>query len=566
MALSACDLDVKAASVALRAERAKLTAAEVAVKAAKLRVDLAKLNRDLTKECRLLKTLQQAHENCGSGAAPSQPADQELKESTPDEEVALAEQRLAAVRDQEQQAKQEVAAARNQVLDLQRQTEEQQRLILDTILQQADLRSAHRECLMTPQHPYEATWQEERLRLSAKAMRHKAGLAPFLSKLTMAPCLRSLTVCLDEPRYGEPLPALPLLLHAVEKAPARIKELSLTFGKLCKDVAFALMELTQLHLERLEVRLLDFGFDLADEDLSRLWRVLDGSNIKSLALSSEQLVRGVAYPFPASKLRLERLDVGAVGESRRSGTVLVPLLQAARGTLRAVHLPRGLRQDERGPVFKALEECRCLEEASVPCYQDIARLRSCAKVKSLHLHCVDAAWSGVRQTDEAVKLLSLRSVSGRLSALSLHAFSEEKDRGLFQALVSLRRLRNLTLDCMEFSVLRNLAEALPWLEELHLLRGFYLDPEVLPKIKPALLPNLTLLELDCCELDDDEECESWQDAVFDLRMAFHKVNPDFVLKDSTRYFVLESTYASEDSDVDSGDQGDGSDCQDMQFD
>lgn len=255
--------------------------------------------------------------------------------------------------------------------------------------------------------------------------------------------------------------------------------------------------------------------------------------------------------------------------------MLGPLLGAASSTLRVVQLPSTLRDDDRGPVLRALAECPNLEEASVPCYEDVVGLQSCAKLERLAVQCVDKRWSqlSTASAKAAVELLGLRNIKDRLRGLSLASFNEDRDKAVIGAVSSLKNLRSLSLNTnIKLPALERLLSALPCLEELHLLRGFVLTSEVIHKITPALVPKLRLLELDCddneseCDCSDDDYLglgyglgcglphAGWRPGVqMTVKRAFKTVNPDLTLIVAPSTTEEKKSCSSVGSDVESDD-------------
>lgn len=578
------DLDVQTARVKLRTERAKLKAGAKAVRAAEMQLVFAKVERDHAKALSDLEYVRGEHRGCldvsssSSSSAPSTPPPGAPPRLTIVEHVRQADGRLAAARRQELQAKLEAKAARTSIEQLHQKILQRKKDIDDVTLQLADMRSTHRECLREYEfdgwvaHPDQLLWEEKTLRLSSKAMHSRKRLEHFIKKLATAPCMQTLSLFLQEYMGGVP-PSLKLAQDALSKAPVHIKELCVTFGTSSKEAVLALVEKTRGDLERLALTLM-YDAKFTDDELCRLWRLVDGSDIKALALSSPELVRNVQFPFKTSRLQLERLELGDVGECKQA-TVLVPLLGAASSTLQVVQLPSTLRDDERGAVFKALTECPNLEEASVPCYADVVGLQSCAKLERLGLQCVDKRWSqhSTADTKAAVKLLGLKNIKDRLRGLSLTSFSEDRDTAVIHAVSSLKNLRSLSLNTnIKLPALEKLLSALPCLEELHLLRGFFLTSQVIDKITPALVPKLRLLELDCddneseCECPDDDYLglgygfgcglphAGWRPGVqMTVKRAFKTVNPDLTLIVAPSTSEEKKSCSSVGSDVESDD-------------
>lgn len=302
----------------------------------------------------------------------------------------------------------------------------------------------------------------------------------------------------------------------------------------------ALLDKTRSHLERLDLASIKYPLaDFTDGELCHLWRVLDGSGVKTLCISSPELLRSVQFPFQTSQLQLEKLDLGRLGvnadrysfEAKECNhyRVLVPLLQAASSTLKVVQLPSTLREEERLPVFDALAECANLEEATVPCYRELTRWRPCEK---LTLRCVGTSWSSdpglAANVAAAAEFWRLPSTNDRLRTLTLLAF-EEGEEDVFTALSSLTNLRVLSFDTpLKVDLLESILKALTCLEDLRLMGGSFMDPEVLKTITPTLTPNLTRLKIECDGLHYDKfkECER---AVPKLEKAFREVKPNFIL-------------------------------------
>lgn len=536
------ELSVELATVSLETERTNLKAAKVAVEAAKLQLTLANLTRDHITTCTELQDLQDKHSSCETrGAADSAPSSSDdppppkKARETPPNDVEEAEERLAAARDLSEQAEQKLAAAGRRTKQLKKQITKRKEQITNLTVQLVDLQSVHRECLMVQGHPDEASWMDKSLWLTKEMMADAEDVEHFVRVLTKAPCLKVLKVHLRE-TYE---PQLKLVLDNLPRAPARIKELVLHFGRRTKEIAFALLDKTRSHLERLELGSIEYPrADFTDEELCHLWRILDGSGVKRLSISMPELMRSVQFPFQASQLQVERLDLTGVSQSRypflaeecKHYRVLVPLLQAASSTLKVVQLPGTLREEERVPVFNALAQCVNLEEASVPCYEQLTQWRPCER---LSLRCVRT--SGLRSdrgqaanTAAAAKFLRLPSTNDRLRTLTLLYF-EEGEEDVFTAMSSLTNLRILSFDTpLKVDLLESLLKALTCLEDLRLMGGSFMDPKVLERITPTLAPNLTRLEIECDGLEyyKYRECER---AVLYLGKAFRKVKPNFNL-------------------------------------
>ncbi|XP_034246387.1 uncharacterized protein LOC117648178 [Thrips palmi] len=470
----------------------------------------------------------------------------------------------------------EARAARTHLEQLHQKIVQRQKDIADVTLQLADMRSTHRECLREyefdglVEHPDQYQWKDKTLRLSAKAMHSRKRVEHFIKKLATAPCMKTLSLFLQEYIGGVP-PSLKLAQDALSKAPVHIQELCVTFGSSSKEAVLALVEKTRDHLERLALTLM-YDARFTDDELRRLWGLVGGSNIKVLALSSPELVRKVQFPFRTSRLQLERLELGDLGDCKHP-TVLGPLIRAASATLRVVQLPSTLVEGDRMDVFEALGECSNLEEASVPCYRYILALQSCAKLGRLGLQCVDKQWSlrPNADTNAVVELLGLKFVKMRLRGLTLSSFCPDRDRAVIGAVSALKNLRSLTLNTnMQKDALVILLRYLPCLEELHLLRRFSLTSEIVRQITPRLLPKLRLLELDCddneseCNCSEDDEdfgfggCglphAGWRPGVdFTVKRAFEEVNPDLTLIVAPSTTAEKKSCSSEGSDVESDD-------------
>lgn len=126
-------------------------------------------------------------------------------------------------------------------------------------------------------------WSTVRLRCSSKTLRDKDALQALTASLAEAPCLQALELDLDnKPRARR---ALRTLLAALPGAPAKVKELVLTFGLASREDVIALLDRVGGHLEKLSISA-PFQYAVWDcqDALQRFWTALEGTRVTTLEL------------------------------------------------------------------------------------------------------------------------------------------------------------------------------------------------------------------------------------------------------------------------------------------
>ncbi|XP_034234149.1 uncharacterized protein LOC117641137 [Thrips palmi] len=548
---------VESTETALEAALIKQQGAEVALDAAKKGVKLAEMEAEHAKMCLELEELREAHASCEDAAsADAGPPAKKPRASAPDASAALPEQ------EQQQQdlgdvehAQQGLEAARSRLLQLSEKVAEQRRLQKETACQLADLRSTHRDCKVAAGGKGK---ELKLLRCTSQTIVQKAKRKAFLSALTTAPSIKSLSLHLLRDR-DKPLPKS--VLETLPRAPARIKQLLVTFGRDSEEAVLALLQRCKEHLEELHLNPLRWDF-ARDDYIRRFWGIVEDSNIAKLSLPADPFLRDVAFPFQAEKwchlrsLTLTGYHLSFSSKDKGQKSVLAPLLRvlAKAASLRVFELPWDVAEGEREDVFAALAQCSELQEVSTPCYKQLAQLRGCAKLRKLEVHRVNM--SDREGTDAEIQaaadFFKLPSTADRVESLSLKYFqlSEKRVLPLFRALRALKKLKSLSLELVwEFPEMEATLKSLPCLEELRLIHGHWMYPETVCEIKPEMAPNLKLLELDTEQLEEDEQLESWRDEVRSLEWAFKKKNKDFKLIDKTSFSPPQSSFSDDSGDA-----------------
>ncbi|XP_034234286.1 uncharacterized protein LOC117641217 isoform X4 [Thrips palmi] len=545
---------VESTETTLEAARVRQEGVEVALEAAKKDVKLAEINAEHAKMNLELVKLQQAHASCeGAASTEAGPSTKKPRTSSPEAPPAAAattqppqQQGLGEV----EQAQQDLEAARSRLQQLSEKVAEQRKRQQETARQLGDLRSAHRDCKVAAGGEVK---EVKMLRCTSKTLLDKAKRKAFLSALTTAPSIKSLSLDLVA-KGNKPLPKS--VLQTLPRAPARIKQLLLTFGRHSEEAVLALLQRSKDHLEELY---LNSGF-ATDDNIRRFWGIVQDSNIAVLSLISDSFLRDVGFPFQAEKLRHVRslsvsgYYVSSFGSDKHKKNVLVPLLRVlgSAASLRKFVLPWAFAEQERGDVFAALAQCSELEEVYTPCYKELALLRGCVKLRKLAVHRINRMdypkSEAVEEIQAAAEFLKLPSTVDRLESLSIEYFQLGKETVLpiFRAVRGLKKLKSLSLKVFqEFPEMTATLKALPLLEELRLIQGTYMYPKALRTITPELVPNLKLLELDTHALEVDEELEAWKEEVYSVESDFRHRNGSFKLIDHTSFSPPHSSFSDE---------------------
>ncbi|XP_034231451.1 uncharacterized protein LOC117639681 [Thrips palmi] len=299
---------VESTKTELEAARIKQQEAQVVLQAAKKCIKLAEMNAEHAKKCLELEELRDAHASCEDSADAGPSAKKPCRSASEAPAAPAEQQGLGKV----EQAQQDLEAAQSRLQHLVEQVAVQRRLHQETARQLADLRSAHRDCKVAAGS--ELT-ELKLLHCTSQTIVQKAKRKAFLYTLTTAPSIKSLSLDLTGNR-PKPLPKS--VLETLPRAPARIKQLSLTFGRDSEEAVLALLQRCKDHLEELY---LNSSF-WTDDQVRRLWGIVEDSNISVLSLGAAAYLRDVAFPFQSEKwrhlhtLKLKGSDVFFMGKTK----------------------------------------------------------------------------------------------------------------------------------------------------------------------------------------------------------------------------------------------------------
>lgn len=345
-------------------------------------------------------------------------------------------------------------------------------------------------------------WSSVRLVCSSKTIRDNAALAVFLASLAEAPCLEALDLCLGNEAHT--LPALQRVLDALPSAPARIKEIVLTFGHSSLEDVIALLGHVEGHLEKLSVAA-PFQHAVYDtqDALQRFWTAVEATGVTSLDLAGPclKLQYAAEIQLQPAKWRLETLKACVSAHGQR--TLLPALIRANAPSLReAQAMALSMTPDDSAAAFSALAECAKLVEVTVPCCKDVALLERCASLTKISVVGASLMLEGgdrVRKAVEAVaKLLAQPAVVERVDSLAVSfMFGLMGREKVFKAVRGMAKLKSLSVTfCAGFDAeLKDTLKSLPLLEELQLDGDPWCPPRALDDIAPANAPSLQTLRL-----------------------------------------------------------------------